>query len=768
MKKNVKSCIAGSFLYGLAVFFAICLLTVILDFAGFNPAENLFLYKFGKMLASVYGFCSALIPIYLLAAAFECFSSKWRTKKGVILLGSIIPFFTLDALEHLCRIFISENSGDILAMKLTAAILTGLLLVVIEYLVLSIIGNSIENFGKKNTSSNAENEFAEDDLSFLNLNSTDADSDSQQDFEENIPTNDNNYESNVDFTDNLTDTSVNESNSPSPFDHIFDETAVESENAADSTSVSLNSADNSTSETIKEETSFEPNEIFSEQENPDTSFEEASNIQNDFSDYEKEETEEFEEFEDSLNMDEDNSSDLESDNNPQIDEPDFSEESEEPDSEFDEEFDENPFNGYDYDSNLRQMNEEELDSTREYFSEEKNNSTEEDFNSSDLSEQDSYEQDTEDNLDLDIIDAFEGDARDFTENTSDLSKEDFFDDEISFDEQDSGDFSKFLKERNISFQKIYNQAEQTDSETSDKNLSNFNIDAEKNQQSYQPVENTTSIKQDFEEVDPSLPPVIDKNGMPFGPAVPFDVSEQAFEEVNQAKKAGNPISFAQKAVFLEESKENQEEIQTEIADHTDNAETPVMEQPKPKLKLSDYNIPIEGILQVYNNDEYWIIDEDTKMKAQNLVQTLKEFNIDVEVTGIRKGPVVTMFEVLPARGVNVNRIRSLQDNIALRLAATSLRIVSPIPGKSAVGIEIPNKTRAIVSFREIIEQKFSAFDKMSIPVILGKDISGEPQIIDLAKTPHLLIAGSTGAGKSVCVNFLLLSKLYHRLYRISE
>ena len=194
MKKNVKSCIAGSFLYSLAVFFAICLLTVILDFAGFNPAENLFLYKFGKMLASVYGFCSALIPIYLLAAAFECFSSKWRTKKGVILLGSIIPFFTLDALEHLCRIFISENSGDILAMKLTAAILTGLLLVVIEYLVLSIIGNAIENFGKKNNSSNTKNEFAEDDLSFLNLNSTDADSDSQQNFEENIPTNDNNYE----------------------------------------------------------------------------------------------------------------------------------------------------------------------------------------------------------------------------------------------------------------------------------------------------------------------------------------------------------------------------------------------------------------------------------------------------------------------------------------------------------------------------------------------------------------------------------------------
>ena len=121
-----------------------------------------------------------------------------------------------------------------------------------------------------------------------------------------------------------------------------------------------------------------------------------------------------------------------------------------------------------------------------------------------------------------------------------------------------------------------------------------------------------------------------------------------------------------------------------------------------------------------------------------------------------------MFEILPAPGVNVNKIRSLQDNIALRLAATSVRIVSPIPGKSAVGIEIPNKNRAVVSFREIMEQKNPAFEKMAIPVILGKDISGEPRLIDLAKTPHLLIAGSTGSGKSVCVNSLILSILYKR------
>ena len=141
---------------------------------------------------------------------------------------------------------------------------------------------------------------------------------------------------------------------------------------------------------------------------------------------------------------------------------------------------------------------------------------------------------------------------------------------------------------------------------------------------------------------------------------------------------------------------------------------------------------------------------------------MNEFGIEAEVTGIRKGPVVTMFELLPAPGVKLSKIVNLQDNIALALAAKSVRIVAPIPGRHAVGIEIPNKERAIVSFREIIEQDLPEFKKMAVPVILGKDISGQSQIIDIAKTPHLLIAGATGAGKSVCVNSIILSILYNR------
>jgi S-DNA-T family DNA segregation ATPase FtsK/SpoIIIE len=179
---------------------------------------------------------------------------------------------------------------------------------------------------------------------------------------------------------------------------------------------------------------------------------------------------------------------------------------------------------------------------------------------------------------------------------------------------------------------------------------------------------------------------------------------------------------------------------------------------KPKA----YKIPVEGLLTAYPDGQYWIIDAEPENAAKLLYETLEEFNIKAEVTGIKKGPVVTMFEILPAPGVKLSRIVSLQDNIALRLAASSVRIVAPIPGKHAVGIEVPNKKRAIVSFREIIETGDSQFKKMAIPAVLGKDITGETQIIDLAKTPHMLIAGSTGSGKSVCVNSLILSILYTR------
>lgn len=194
-------------------------------------------------------------------------------------------------------------------------------------------------------------------------------------------------------------------------------------------------------------------------------------------------------------------------------------------------------------------------------------------------------------------------------------------------------------------------------------------------------------------------------------------------------------------------------------------ESPSVHQPvltKPPIHQKEYKIPVDGLLTSYPDGAYWVIDEATKAAAVQLKETLSEFKIEAEVTGISKGPVITMFEILPAPGVKLNKIAALQDNIALRLAASSVRIVAPIPGKHAVGIEIPNKERSLVSFKEIIELDSPSFKKMAVPVILGKDITGNAQIIDLTTTPHLLIAGATGAGKSVCVNSLILSILYKR------
>ena len=194
--------------------------------------------------------------------------------------------------------------------------------------------------------------------------------------------------------------------------------------------------------------------------------------------------------------------------------------------------------------------------------------------------------------------------------------------------------------------------------------------------------------------------------------------------------------------------------------------------PKPAAKPSSgrprrrgYRVPVE-ILDEHESEEPWQVENDTREAAATLMTTLAEFRIDAEVTGVRRGPVITMFEILPAPGVKISRIVNLADNIALRLAASRVRIVAPIPGKHAVGIEVPNRHRAVVGFRDLVSQKAFRPAPRSladgVPIALGKDITGETQVIDITATPHLLIAGATGAGKSVLVNTLICSILYSR------
>ncbi len=176
--------------------------------------------------------------------------------------------------------------------------------------------------------------------------------------------------------------------------------------------------------------------------------------------------------------------------------------------------------------------------------------------------------------------------------------------------------------------------------------------------------------------------------------------------------------------------------------------------------MIDYVLPPESLLSSYPQAA---VEDDayTKAAANALMQTFREFGIEAKLTGIQKGPVVTMFEILPAPGVRVSAVTNLSDNIALQLAASRVRIVAPIPGKQAVGIEVPNRRRTIVSFKEMLDA-MDEHNHYKIPMVLGKDIMGRYTVIDLVRTPHLLIAGATGSGKSVCVNSLINSILYRR------
>jgi len=212
----------------------------------------------------------------------------------------------------------------------------------------------------------------------------------------------------------------------------------------------------------------------------------------------------------------------------------------------------------------------------------------------------------------------------------------------------------------------------------------------------------------------------------------------------------------------------QGETSREHADASVSGTRPAAGQPEdeydPQLvrekKRKNYLFPPEHLLEEYPDitDEH---DPYTQEAAKALMKTFEEFNIEAELIGIQKGPVVTMFEILPAPGVRVSSVTNLADNIALQLAASRVRIVAPIPGKQAVGIEVPNRRRNIVSFKEMLTA-VDEHPKYEIPMVLGKDITGEYKVIDLVRTPHLLIAGATGSGKSVCVNSLINSILYRR------
>lgn len=203
----------------------------------------------------------------------------------------------------------------------------------------------------------------------------------------------------------------------------------------------------------------------------------------------------------------------------------------------------------------------------------------------------------------------------------------------------------------------------------------------------------------------------------------------------------------------------------------ENAEKPNEEKTEPvpefvvteedmQKEVKEYKLPRVDILKTVKHKSAKDVSDELKNNAELLVETLASFGVQAEITDISRGPTVTRYELKPASGVRISKITNLSDDIALNLAAVNVRIEAPIPGKAAVGIEIPNTVKNSVSMREVIDSADFNRQKSLLSAGLGKDIAGKTVFCDIAKMPHLLIAGTTGSGKSVCMNSIIVSILY--------
>ena len=182
----------------------------------------------------------------------------------------------------------------------------------------------------------------------------------------------------------------------------------------------------------------------------------------------------------------------------------------------------------------------------------------------------------------------------------------------------------------------------------------------------------------------------------------------------------------------------------------------------PTKDLSRYKKPTFDLLEDYSDSKVEINREELENNKNNIIKTLLNYKIEIVKIKATIGPTVTLYEIVPAPGVKISKIKSLENDIALSLAALGIRIIAPIPGKGTIGIEVPNKNKQMVSFREVVTSPKFQNAKMDLPIVLGKTISNEVFVADLAKMPHLLVAGATGQGKSVGINTILMSLLYKK------
>ncbi len=182
----------------------------------------------------------------------------------------------------------------------------------------------------------------------------------------------------------------------------------------------------------------------------------------------------------------------------------------------------------------------------------------------------------------------------------------------------------------------------------------------------------------------------------------------------------------------------------------------------PTLDLSAYENPVLSLLEPYDDQQIIVDREELEQNKNQIVNTLLHYKIEITRIKATVGPTVTLYEIVPSPGVRTSKIKNLEDDIALSLAALGIRIIAPIPGKGTIGIEVPNRNKQIVPLRELLASEKFRRSSMELPIALGKTINNEVFVVDLTKMPHLLVAGATGQGKSVGINSILMSLLYKK------
>ncbi len=239
------------------------------------------------------------------------------------------------------------------------------------------------------------------------------------------------------------------------------------------------------------------------------------------------------------------------------------------------------------------------------------------------------------------------------------------------------------------------------------------------------------------------------------------VVENPFENENVSKVELETETPEKEKVDGDLELEVQEAIQEE-AEISSSGQIASDEPYDPSLDLRNYKFPTIDLLEDRKSSGVNIDKNELENNKNQIIQTLKSFKIDIQKISATVGPTVTLYEIVPAEGVRISKIRNLEDDIALNLAALGIRIIAPIPGKGTIGIEVPNKKKQIVNMRTLLSSdKFKTTDA-ALPIAIGKKIDNENYIVDLAKMPHLLMAGATGQGKSVGINALLVSLLYKK------